>query len=414
MTEVDREKRYVLFFDDLTNEDLALVGGKNASLGEMIQKVNVPIPPGFAVTSHAYQTFIESVSGLKEFIASEIRKVQVTLEAKDDVEEKIKQAEADEDFGEVQLLTAVFQEKQKNFVETLQEVGHSIRLRMIQSEIPDDIKHAIAEAYKKLNARLGVTNVDCAVRSSATAEDLPEASFAGQQETFLNVTKEDNILEKVKECFASLFTNRAISYREDQMHLQRLKVLEAEKQGNIEKAEYHKNIINAVDHFSVALSVGVQQMARSDLASSGVIFTLDTDSGFRDVVYITGTWGLGEYVVQGTVNPDQFYVFKPTAKMGFNAVIDKKAGNKDKKLVYSKRGGTVEQQVLPEDQVKFVLSDEEIVQLAIWSIQIEEHYGRAMDIEWAKDGVTGNLYIVQARPETVHEIKVGNVLRTYK
>ena len=412
--EIDRDKRYILFFDELTNEDLALVGGKNASLGEMIQKVNVPIPPGFAVTSYAYRTFIESVSGLKDFIVSEIKKVQVTIEDKDDVEEKIKKAEADEDFGEVKLLTTVFQEKQRMFVETLQEVGHNIRLRIIQSEIPDDIKLAIAEAYKKLNAQLGITDVDCAVRSSATAEDLPEASFAGQQETFLNVLKEDNILEKVKECFASLFTNRAISYREDQMHLQRLKALEAEKKGDLEKAAYHQHIINAVDHFSVALSVGVQQMARSDLASSGVIFTLDTDSGFRDVVYITGTWGLGEYVVQGTVNPDQFDVFKPTTKMDYNAGIDKKVGNKDVKLVYSKRGGTVEQQVLPEDQVKFIISDEEVVQLAKWSIQIEEHYGRAMDIEWAKDGVTGNLYIVQARPETVHEIKTANVLRTYK
>ncbi|MCK5588481.1 MAG: hypothetical protein KAI34_07150, partial [Candidatus Lokiarchaeota archaeon] len=217
--EIDRDKRYILFFDELTNEDLALVGGKNASLGEMIQKVNVPIPPGFAVTSYAYRTFIESVSGLKDFIVSEIKKVQVTIEDKDDVEEKIKKAEADEDFGEVKLLTTVFQEKQRMFVETLQEVGHNIRLRIIQSEIPDDIKLAIAEAYKKLNAQLGITDVDCAVRSSATAEDLPEASFAGQQETFLNVLKEDNILEKVKECFASLFTNRAISYREDQMHL---------------------------------------------------------------------------------------------------------------------------------------------------------------------------------------------------
>jgi pyruvate,water dikinase len=196
--------------------------------------------------------------------------------------------------------------------------------------------------------------------------------------------------------------------------MQRLKALEAEKQGDMDKAAYHKRIINAVDHFSVELSVGVQQMARSDLACSGVIFTLDTDSGFRDVVYITGTWGLGEYVVQGTVNPDQFYVFKPTAKMGYNAVIDKKLGDKDVKLVYRKQEGTVEQGVAPEDQIKFILSDEEVVQLAKWATHIEEHYGRAMDIEWAKDGITGNLYIVQARPETVHEIKTVNVLRTYK
>ncbi len=409
----NRETRYVLFFDEITNEDLALVGGKNASLGEMTKKVDVPVPPGFAVTSYAYRKFIES-TGLKDFIASEIKKVQEAFAAKEDVEAKIKQAEADEDFGEVKLLEDVFQEKQKQFIETLQEVGAKIRLAIIQSEIPEDIKQAIIDAYRKLNARLGTTDVDCAVRSSATAEDLPEASFAGQQETFLNVSREDNILEKAKECFASLFTDRAISYREDQMQLQRLKALEAEKQGDLEKAAYHKRIINALDHFSVALSVGVQQMARSDLASSGVIFTLDTDSGFRDVVYITGSWGLGEYVVQGRVTPDQFYVFKPTTKLGYNAVIDKQLGNKDVKLVYGKHGGAVEIPVPPEDQVKFILSNEEVIQLAKWAVQIEEHYDRPMDIEWAKDGVTGNLYIVQARPETVHAIKAVNVLRIYR
>jgi pyruvate,water dikinase len=229
-------------------------------------------------------------------------------------------------------------------------------------------------------------NVDVAVRSSATAEDLPTASFAGQQTSYLNVRGEDDLLEKVMDCFASLFTNRAISYRVDK----------------------------GFAHLSVYLSVGVQKMVRSDLACSGVMFSIDTDSGFRDVVYITAAYGLGENVVQGIVDPDQFYVFKPTLKEGFRPIVEKKLGTKEKKLVYKRNGtGTEQKEVKVEEQRKFVLSDDEVLALARWACIIEEHYGLPMDIEWAKDGITGELFIVQARPETVHSQMDLASLRTY-
>jgi pyruvate,water dikinase len=215
--------------------------------------------------------------------------------------------------------------------------------------------------------------VDVAVRSSATAEDLPTASFAGQQESYLNVRGEDQLLEKVMDCFASLFTDRALSYRVD----------------------------NGFDHLSVYLSVGVQKMVRSDLASAGVMFSIDPESGFRDAVYITGAYGLGENVVQGTVNPDQFYVFKPTLKNDFRPIVEKKLGAKRQKLVY-KETGTEQKEVTKEEQQRFVLSDDEVLKLGRWACIIEEHYGMPMDIEWAKDGMTNELFIVQARPETVH------------
>jgi len=227
-------------------------------------------------------------------------------------------------------------------------------------------------------------NCDVAVRSSATAEDLPDASFAGQQETYLNVRGEDELIEKCRECFASLFTNRAISYRVDK----------------------------GFDHFSVYLSVGVQRMVRSDLASSGVMFSIDTESGFQDAVYITGAYGLGENVVQGTVNPDQFYVFKPTLKQGFRPILEKKVGTKDQRMIYSDTG-TTQEPVSEEDQKKFVITDDEIITLAKWAVIIEDHYQKAMDIEWAKDGNTGELFIVQARPETVHSQKDMAVIQTY-
>jgi pyruvate,water dikinase len=228
--------------------------------------------------------------------------------------------------------------------------------------------------------------VDVAVRSSATAEDLPTASFAGQQETYLNVKGEEELLKMVMECFASLFTNRAISYRVDK----------------------------GFDHLSVYLSVGVQKMVRSDLASSGVTFSIDTESGFKDAVYITGAYGLGENVVQGTVNPDQFYVFKPTLKEGFRPIVEKKLGTKRKKLVYKEKGtGTKQKNVKKEDQRKFVLNDDEVLTMARWACIIEDHYGRPMDIEWAKDGITNELFIVQARPETVHSQKDFAISETY-
>jgi pyruvate,water dikinase len=227
-------------------------------------------------------------------------------------------------------------------------------------------------------------NVDVAVRSSATAEDLPDASFAGQQETYLNVRGEEELLSRVRECFASLFTNRAISYRTDK----------------------------GFDHFSVYLSVGVQKMVRSDLATSGVMFSIDTESGFNNAIYITGAYGLGENVVQGAVNPDQFYVFKPTLNQGFQPILEKKLGSKEKRMIYSDKG-TTQQDVTAEDQHKYVINDEEILTLAKWAVIIENHYQKPMDIEWAKDGNTGNLFIVQARPETVHSQKDVAILKTY-
>ncbi len=229
-------------------------------------------------------------------------------------------------------------------------------------------------------------DVDVAVRSSATAEDLPDASFAGQQDTYLNVKGRTELLLKVRQCFASLFTNRAISYREDKGY----------------------------DHFDVYLSVGVQKMARSDLACSGVMFSIDTESGFRDAVYITGAYGLGENVVQGTVNPDQFYVFKPTLQQGYRAVIERTLGTKARKLVYRSSGrGTRQLPVTRRDRNRFILSDDELLELARWACIIEDHYGKPMDIEWAKDGLTGGLFVLQARPETVHTRQGGAVLTTY-
>ncbi|HDM67226.1 MAG TPA: phosphoenolpyruvate synthase, partial [Thermoplasmatales archaeon] len=271
-----------------------------------------------------------------------------------------------------------------NDVNNLAERGQKIRELIKNTPLPAELEEEIRKYYRAMEERYG-KNVDVAVRSSATAEDLPDASFAGQQETYLNVRGEEELLARVKDCFASLFTNRAISYRVDK----------------------------GFDHFSVYLSVGVQKMVRSDLAVSGVMFSIDTESGFRDAVYITGAYGLGENVVQGAVNPDQFYVFKPTLKKGYRPIVEKKLGSKEKKLVYSEQGGTEQREVSEEDRRKFVLTDDEILKLAEWACIIEEHYGKPMDIEWAKDGITGELYIVQARPETVHSQRDVATLQTY-
>ncbi|HDO19730.1 MAG TPA: phosphoenolpyruvate synthase [Thermoplasmatales archaeon] len=343
------EEVLIKWFDELEMKDVPLVGGKNASLGEMIRNLSskgVNVPGGFAITAYAYKYTIE-----KAGIDKKIREILKDLDTHD--------------------------------VKNLAERGEKIRNLIRNAPLPKELEEEIRKYYRQMEERYG-KNVDVAVRSSATAEDLPDASFAGQQETFLNVRGEEELLEKVKECFASLFTNRAISYREDK----------------------------GFDHFSVYLSVGVQKMVRSDLACSGVMFTLDTESGFRDVVYITGAYGLGENVVQGAVNPDQFYVFKPTLKKGFRPIIEKKLGSKEKRLVYGDRG-TVQQEVSPEDRKRFVISDDEILKLAEWACIIEEHYRKPMDIEWAKDGITGELFIVQARPETVHSQRSYAVAETY-
>ena len=342
-------EEFCKWFEDLRIEDVPSVGGKNASLGEMIKSLGekgVNVPSGFAITAYAYKYMIE-----KAGIDTQIRSILSDLNTHD--------------------------------VNNLAERGQKIRDLIKNTPIPMELEQEIRKHYKEMENRYG-NQVDVAVRSSATAEDLPDASFAGQQETYLNVRGEEQLLSKVRDCFASLFTNRAISYRTDK----------------------------GFDHFSVYLSVGVQKMVRSDLASSGVMFSIDTESGFESAVYITGAYGLGENVVQGAVNPDQFYVFKPTLKKGFKPIVEKKIGTKEKRMIYSE-SGTQQQEVNDADKKKFVITDDEIIKLANWACIIEEHYKKPMDIEWAKDGQTGQLFIVQARPETVHSQKDVAVLQTY-
>ncbi len=341
-----KKKSFILRFKDIRKKDVPLVGGKGASLGEMMANLRgVPVPDGFCVTTHGYRYFLEA-TGLDSYI----EEVLSDLDTHD--------------------------------VKNLQKRGKKIREAMKKAQMPEDLASEIGKAYNSLCELAGVKNVDTAIRSSATAEDLADASFAGQQETFLNVHGEDAVISAVQNCFASLFTDRAISYRED------------------------KNF----SHFEVFLSAVVQLMIRSDLASAGVMFSIDTETGFRNVVFINGSYGLGEYVVQGTVNPDNYFVFKPTGK-----VIDKKLGIKDRKLVYSPTGiGAVDENVTESDREKFVLTNQEAEQLAEWAMMIEKHYKTPMDIEWAKDGRSGELYIVQARPETVHAIRTGAGLVRYR
>jgi len=343
--------KFVKWFEELGARDVALAGGKNASLGEMIRnlgKKGVNIPSGFAITAEGYKYVIE-----KAGISPKIKNILADLDTHD--------------------------------MENLAKRGEKIRDLIANSPCPKELEEEIRAAYREMERKYG-RNVDVAVRSSATAEDLPTASFAGQQETYLNVRGEQELIGKVMDCFASLFTNRAISYRVDK----------------------------GFDHLSVYLSVGVQKMARSDLACSGVIFSIDPESGFRDVVYITAAYGLGENVVQGIVDPDQFYVFKPTLKEGFRPIVEKKLGTKEKRLVYRRDGtGTEQQEVKVGEQKKFTLNDDEVLTLARWACIIEEHYKLPMDIEWAKDGITGGLFIVQARPETVHSQMDMASLKTY-
>ncbi|NWF78264.1 MAG: phosphoenolpyruvate synthase [Chloroflexi bacterium] len=343
--------RFVKWFEEIGAKDIALVGGKNASLGEMIRNLGgkgVNVPPGFAITAEAYKYVIE-----KAGIGQKIRDTLAGLDTHN--------------------------------MEDLAERGEKLRNLIAHSPCPKELEEEVRICYRKMEERFG-RNVDVAVRSSATAEDLPTASFAGQQTSYLNVRGERDLLEKVMDCFASLFTNRAISYRVDK----------------------------GFNHLSVYLSVGVQKMVRSDLACSGVMFSIDTDSGFKDVVYITAAYGLGENVVQGIVDPDQFYVFKPTLREGFKPIVEKRLGTKERKLVYKEDGaGTEQKGVKLDEQRKFALSDDEILTLAKWACIIEEHYGLPMDIEWAKDGTSEELFVVQARPETVHSQKDVASLRTY-
>lgn len=346
-----KNKKFVVWFKDISARDVSFVGGKNASLGEMYKKLTIKgikIPNGFALSAYAYQYFLK-----KNRIDKEIAQIIRGLNRKD--------------------------------IKDLQTRGTKIRNLILASSMPQEIEREIASAYKKLSRQYQMATADVAVRSSATAEDLPSASFAGQQETFLNIRGEKNLIEACKRCFASLFTDRAISYRED----------------------------HGFSHIKTYLSVGVQKMVRSDKASAGVCFTLDTESGFKDVILINASWGLGEYVVKGRVTPDQYYVFKPTLKQGYAAIISKIVGTKDVKLVYSKTG-TKQQRISSNMRDRMVLSDNDILKLAKWAMMIEEHYGRPQDIEWAKDGVSGDLFVVQARPETVVTQRERNVIYEYR
>ena len=344
---------HVRWLQDLRLSDLAEVGGKNASLGEMIGNLDglgVSVPGGFATTAQAFRDFIDE----------------------NKLTERIRQRLASFDVEDVNALTAA---------------GREIRDWVITAPLPAALEKDVRDAYTKLCADAGAENVSVAVRSSATAEDLPDASFAGQQETYLNVSGIEAVLTKVREVFASLYNDRAIAYR----------------------------VHHGFKHEDVFLSAGVQLMVRSDIGASGVLFTLDTESGFRDVVFITGSYGLGEMVVQGAVNPDEFYVHKPTLRAGRPAVLRRQIGAKQLKMIYSDQPGELVKTVdtSAEERGRFCITDAEIEELARQSLTIEKHYDRPMDIEWAKDGNTGKLYIVQARPETVKSRDHVNKLERY-
>ena len=329
--------KYIIKLDQLTLQDLDQVGGKNASLGEMITHLHalgVKVPGGFATTADAFKEFLQT-SGLNEKISKALKNLDT-----DDID-------------------------------ALRKTGEQVRNWVMETPFQAPLEQAIREAYEQMKQDLG-TDFTVAVRSSATAEDLPDASFAGQQETFLNVNGADEILKKAHEVFASLYNDRAISYR----------------------------VHHGFDHDDVYLSAGVQQMVRSDIAASGVMFTMDTESGFNDVVFITSSYGLGEMGVQGAVNPDEFYVYKPAIEANKPAVLRRNLGSKAIEMVYSD-AGVQTQNIDASRSQQFSISDAEVEQLAAQALIIEKHYGRPMDIEWAKDGVTGKLYIVQARPETV-------------
>ena len=347
--------KYIKTFMEISIDDVAIVGGKNASLGEMYSALSehgVNVPYGFATTSEAFQLYLQQNN-----ITAEINRLLDELDVHNVIE--------------------------------LSKTGQLIRSMILHAAMPVELETEIASAYSDLESKYGI-NPDVAVRSSATAEDLPNASFAGQQETYLNISGVENLILTCKRVFASLFTDRAISYRVDKGFL----------------------------HDDVALSVGVQKMVRSDKGSSGVMFTLDTESGFPDVVFINAAYGLGENVVGGTVNPDEFYVYKQTLRSGHRPIIRRSLGEKAKKMVYSRDNtaglSTHNVNVVPAERRKFSISDNDVLQLARYAMIIEEHYGRPMDIEWAKDGLNDQLYIVQARPETVQSQVKGNTSITYR
>ena len=350
---------YIRWFDELGIGDVALVGGKNASLGELyreLTKQGVNVPNGFATTAEAYWDLLRGAA-----LEEQIRFLLNSLDTQNP--EKLRQA------------------------------GQAVRAAIAAAPLPEKLQKEICEAYRQLVSNSAAA-IDVAVRSSATAEDLPDASFAGQQETFLNVQGEADLLQSCRRCFASLFTDRAISYRQDK----------------------------SFDHFKVALSIGVQRMVRSDLATAGVMFSIDTETGSNNVVLINAAYGLGENVVQGAVNPDEYYVFKPTLKKGARPILQKITGTKEFKMVYASGGSKSIKNIAvpPQDRERFALSDDEILQLARWACLIEEHYSAKrrhympMDIEWAKDGRSSELFIVQARPETVQSQKQFDTIEVHR
>ena len=344
----------VIWFEHLGRADVARVGGKNAALGEMIRSLadqGVSVPPGFATSAAAYRRFIEA-NGLDQPIRDAL--------------------------GEL-----------REGKTSLAEAGQRIRRAFLRSDWPAEAADAMREAYRQLSKRFGTEATDVAVRSSATAEDLPQASFAGQHESFLNVRGEAALLDACRRCYASLFTDRAIAYRQAQ----------------------------GFDHLGVALSIGIQKMVRSDLGGAGVMFSIDTETGFDQIVLINAAWGLGENVVQGTVDPDEYQVFKPLlAEPGRTPIIEKKCGEKARKLIYAEEG-TAPTRNVPTSLVEraaFVLTDAQILQLARWALLIEAHYAMPMDMEWARDGASGALFIVQARPETVQARRASTLLKSYR
>ena len=345
---------YTIPFSKLSSKDVSEAGGKNASLGEMFNKLStlgIRVPDGFAVTASAYKYFLKAN-------------------------------------GFDTKLSAILSKLDTKQLSNLPEIGKQCRELIMSGQMPTDLVKAITEAYNEFAKGQSAT-FSVAVRSSATAEDLPTASFAGQHESYLNITGAESVVKACQECYASLFYDRAIKYRQD----------------------------NGFDQMKVYLSAGVQKMVRSDMGCSGVIFTLEPESGFRDIVYITGSWGLGENVVQGAVEPDEFLVFKPTLVKGFDAIIKKKLGEKEKTMIYAEKTvdgkTTLNLNTTTEKRNQYVLTDPEVHHLATWCCLIEKHYGCPMDIEWAKDGIDGKLYIVQARPETVQSQKKGSIAKTY-
>jgi pyruvate,water dikinase len=359
MKATTERQAYIRWFEEIGINDISLVGGKNASLGEMIRELasqGIKVPDGFAITAEAYWYLVRACK----------------------IERRIKEILSDLDTRDAA---------------NLQQRGSAVRHAIMAAALPEDLQHSIVSAYRELSQGADGP-VDVAVRSSATAEDLPDASFAGQQETYLNVQGDAALLESCKRCFASLFTDRAISYRQDK----------------------------GFDHFKIALSIGVQRMVRSDLASSGVMFSIDTETGSQDVVLINAAFGLGENVVQGSINPDEYFVFKPTLKRGFRPILQKRLGSKEFKLVYDIGGSKMVKNipVPPDDRSRFAITDDEILSLARWACLIEDHYSKKrgqytpMDMEWAKDGHTGELFILQARPETVQSQKSLEMVEVYQ